>query len=210
MLLPTVIPSAITVISQLAAQLGPMITKYAPIVIKIAGENLPKLAQVLERISIASDVLMPNEKVDELGAKAIAADKTPDDFDQINDYIDYLRNDVKVDESILSQDPSDVLVRQSVGAVVLLKGLSKELGIDVSLPFLNKLSELGIRAEVVLEIIKAYKKSELSPDGVEAYINGELTLDETKKHSDCLLSAYQNAYPLITQEEVEQAVMKDF
>ncbi|WP_405632169.1 hypothetical protein [Pseudoalteromonas sp. Ld20] len=210
MLVPTVIPSAITAISNLAIQLGPMIAKYAPTVIKVAGDNLPRLVKVLEVISIASDVLMPNEKADELGAKAIAADKTPEDFDQINAYIEYLRNDVKVDEATLSQDPIDVLVRQSVGAVVLLKGLNKELGSDVSLPFVNKLSELGIGGKVVLEIIKTYLGSELNQDEIKAYIDGELTLDKTKQHSDNLLTAYQTANPSMTQQEAEQAVMKDF
>ncbi len=34
--------------------------------------------------------------------KAMAAEKKPEDFDQINDYIDYLRNDVEIDVENLS------------------------------------------------------------------------------------------------------------
>lgn len=210
MLAPTIIPTIINAISKFAVSVGPMIAKYAPIVMKAIGENLPKVIKVVEGISLATDLLKSNEKIDELGAKAISANKTAEDFEHMNDYIDYLRNSVKVDESKLSNDPIDVSVRQLVGIAIVLKGLNKELGTEISLPFLNKVSELGVEPKVVLEIIKAYSGSELNPDEIEAYIDGELTLDKTKQHSDNLLTAYKATYPSMTAQEAEQAVMKDF
>lgn len=210
MLAPTIIPTIINAISKFAVSVGPMIAKYAPIVMKAIGENLPKVIKVVEGISLATDLLKPNEKIDELGAKAISANKTSEDFEHMNDYIDYLRNSVKVDESKLNNDPIDVSVRQLVGIAIVLKGLNKELGTEISLPFLNKMSELGVEPKVVLEIIKAYSISGLNSDELEAYIDGELTLDKTKQHSDNLLNAYQTTYPSMTAQEAEQAVMKDF
>ncbi|WP_297479766.1 hypothetical protein [uncultured Photobacterium sp.] len=207
---PTLILSIISAITKAAATLGPMIVKYAPIVIKTLGENLPKMIQLVEGVSLAANVLKPNDKVEDLGAKAMAADKKPEDFDQINDYIDYLRNEVDVDEVTLSQDPIDKTVRQAIGTSIALKALGNELNTDISLPFLSKVGELGIDSKVILEIIKSYAKSGLTPDDVEAYIDGDLTLDESKKHSSILVDAYHNAYPSMTSQEIEQAVMKDF
>lgn len=207
---PTLLPSMIAAITKVATTVGPMIAKYAPIVIKTLGENLPKMIQLVEAMSLAANVLKPNDKVEELGAKAMVADKKPEDFDQINDYINYLRNDVDVDEAMLSQDPIDKTVRQAIGTSIALKALGNELNTDISLSFLSKVSELGIESKVILEIIKSYAKSGLNPTDVEAYIDGNLTLDESDKHSDVIAEAYQKAHPSMTSQEVDQAVMKDF
>ena len=208
MLAPTLIPTIITTISKLASTLGPMIARTAPMVLKTVGENLPKVVQVIEQVSIASSVLKPNESVNELGAKAISADKTPEDFNQINDYIDYLRNDVT--EVALTDEPTDVLACQAIGSAILLKALNTELRADISIPFLNKVVEIGVGSKVVFEIIKAYSGSGLNLEQIEAYRDGQLSLNETKRHSDCLVSAYKNAEPTMTQQEAEQAVMENF
>ncbi|MEQ5873510.1 hypothetical protein J3455_02870 [Pseudoalteromonas sp. NFXS39] len=208
MLVPALIPTLITAFSKLAATLGPMIARTAPIVLKTVGENLPKVVQVIEQLSIASSVLKPNESVNELGAKAISADKAPEDFNQINDYIDYLRNDVT--EVALTDEPTDVLACQAIGSAILLQALNTELRTDISLPFLNKVAEIGVGSKVVFEIVKAYSDSGLNIEQIEAYSDGQLSLNETKQHSDCLVSAYKNAEPTMTQQEAEQAVMKDF
>lgn len=208
MLAPTLIPTIITTISKLASTLGPMIARTAPMVLKTVGENLPKVVQVIEQVSIASSVLKPNESVNELGAKAISADKTPEDFNQINDYIDYLRNDVT--EVALTDEPTDVLACQAIGSAILLKALNTELRADISLPFLNNVAEIGLGSKVVFEIIKAYSGSGLNLEQIEAYRDGQLSLNETKQHSDCLVSAYKNAEPTMTQQEAEQAVMENF
>ena len=88
--------------------------------------------------------------------------------------------------------------------------ISVHVNVDISLPFLNKVSELGVESKVVLEIIKSYSESGLNPDDIEAYIDGELTLEESDKHSDVIADAYQKAHPSMTSQEVDQAVMKDF
>ncbi len=208
MLAPPLIPTIIPTISKLATTLGPMIARTAPMVLKIVGENLPKVVQVIEKVSIASSVLKPNESVNELGAKAISADKVPEDFNQINDYIDYLRNDVT--EVTLPDELTDVLACQVIGSAILLQALNTELKTDISLPFLNNVAEIGLGSKVVFEIAKAYSNGGLSIEKIEAYSDGQLSLNETKRHSDCLVSAYKNAEPSMTQQEAEQAVMKDF
>ncbi|GAK18665.1 hypothetical protein JCM19053_3569 [Vibrio sp. JCM 19053] len=111
-----------------------MIAKYAPMVIEVVGKNLPKVVNTVEAISLVADVLKPNERADELGAKAMAAEKTPEDFEQINDYIDYLRNDVIIDEENLSTDAVDVITRQAVGVAIAVKGMGQALEADVSIP----------------------------------------------------------------------------
>lgn len=204
---PTLIPSIITTIAKIASSIGPMIAKYAPMVIEIVGKNLPKVVNTVEAISLVADVLKPNERADELGAKAMAAEKTPEDFEQINDYIDYLRNDVIIDEENLSTDAVDVITRQAVGVAIAVKGIGQALEADVSIPFLNAISELDIDPTVVVALVKSYESSGLNSDDVQKYLGDSLSIEDTHRHSNVFVNAYQTVNPTMSVEEAEDAVM---
>lgn len=204
---PTLIPSIITTITKIASSIGPMIAKYAPMVIEVVGKNLPKVVNTVEAISLVADVLKPNERADELGAKAMAAEKTPEDFEQINDYIDYLRNDVIIDEENLSTDAVDVITRQAVGVAIAVKGMGQALEADVSIPFLNAISELDIDPTVVIALVKSYESSGLNSDDVQKYLGNSLSIEDTHRHSNVFVNAYQTANPTMSVEEAEDAVM---
>ncbi|WP_217542983.1 hypothetical protein [Vibrio metschnikovii] len=201
------IPAMITAISKMATTVGPMIAKYAPIVLETLEKNLPRVIQTIEALSLAANVLRPNEQVEELGAKAMAADKTPEDFARINDYIDYLRNEVEVDSQALSQDPLDSTIRHAIGAAIALKGVGEIVGTEISLPFLKTISQLGLEPQLILTIVQAYAQSGLSADEVEQYLNDQLSIAQSQQHSEVLVTAYQVADPQLDRQQAEDAVM---
>lgn len=205
---PTLIPSIITAITQIASTVGPMIAKYAPMVIETVGKNLPKVINIVEAISLTTDVLKPNERADELGAKAIAAEKKPEDFEQINDYIDYLRNDVEIDAKSLSADSLDVITRKAIGVAIAVKGISQALDVDVSIPFLNTISQLDIDPKVVIALVQSYKASGLNIDDAQRYLNADLSIKESHRHSNVFVDAYQAANPEMSAGDIEDAIMK--
>ncbi|WP_102305452.1 hypothetical protein [Vibrio cyclitrophicus] len=205
---PTLLPSIITAITKIASSIGPMIAKYVPMVIETVGKNLPKVIHTVEAISLATDVLKPNERVDELGAKAMAAEKKPEDFVKINDYIDYLRNDVTINTKELSTDSVGVMTRQAVGLVIATKGIGTALEVDVSIPFLNAISHLNIDPKVAIALVKSYEASGLKADDVQKYLDGTLSIEETHQHSDTFVDAYQATNPSMSAEEAEDAVME--
>ncbi|EMG1418163.1 hypothetical protein V2053_000796 [Vibrio cholerae] len=201
------IPAMITAISKMATTVGPMIAKYAPIVLETLEKNLPKVIQTIEALSLAANVLRPNEQVEELGAKAMAADKTPEDFARINDYIDYLRNEVEVDSQAVSQDPLDSTIRHAIGAAIALKSVGEIVGTEISLPFLKTISQLGLEPQLILTIVQAYAQSGLSADEVEQYLNDQLSIAQSQQHSEVLVTAYQIADPQLDRQQAEDAVM---
>ncbi|HDZ9207581.1 TPA: hypothetical protein RUZ11_003425 [Vibrio cholerae] len=201
------IPAMITAISKMATTVGPMIAKYAPIVLETLEKNLPRVIQTIESLSLAANVLRPNEQVEELGAKAMAADKTPEDFARINDYIDYLRNEVEVDSQALSQDPLDSTIRHAIGAAIALKGVGEIVGTEISLPFLKTISQLGLEPQLILTIVQAYAQSGLSADEVGQYLNDQLSIAQSQQHSEVLVTAYQIADPQLDRQQAEDAVM---
>ncbi|MCG3728117.1 hypothetical protein [Vibrio cincinnatiensis] len=206
-MVPSIITSVIVAISKFATTLGPMITKYVPIMIETLGKHLPKVLQTIEAIGLTTNVLRPNERTEELGAKAMAANKTPEDFEQVNDYIDYLRNEVEVDSEKLSQDPVDSTIRHVVGATIALKGVGEVIGTELSLPFLRTVSQLGLEPKLILAIVKSYAKSGLSADDVEQYLSDKLTIEQSQRHSEALVSAYQFVDPELDRQQAEDAVI---
>lgn len=204
---PTILSTVLTAVTKAVSALGPMIAKYAPMVITTIGKNLPKVINTIEAISTISNVLKPNESADELGARAIAAEKKPEEFDNINNYIDYLRTGVEIDEASLSTETVDVLTRQAVGATIAVKGVGENIGAEVSLPFLNAVSKLGLEPSLVISIIKSYSESNLNADDLEKYLSDKLSIEDTHKHSDAFISAYKAANPTMDIEQIEDAIM---
>lgn len=201
------IPAIVAAISKVATTIGPMIAKYAPILLETLGKNLPRAIQTIEGVSLVANVLRPNEHVEDLGAKAMAADKAPEDFARINDYIDYLRNEVEVDSQALSQDPLDSTIRNAIGATIALKGVGEMMGSEISLPFLKTISQLGLEPKLILTIVKAYAQSGLNTDDVELYLNDQLTIAQSQQHSEVLVTAFQVAEPELDRQQAEDAVM---
>ncbi|WP_332408062.1 hypothetical protein [Vibrio metschnikovii] len=201
------IPTIVAAISKVATTIGPMIAKYAPILLETLGKNLPRAIQTIEGVSLVANILRPNEQVEDLGAKAMAADKAPEDFTRINDYIDYLRNEVEVDSQALSQDPIDSTIRNAIGATIALKGVGEMMGTEISLPFLKTISQLGLEPKLILTIVKAYAQSGLNIDDVELYLNDQLSIAQSQQHSEVLVTAFQVAEPELDRQQAEDAVM---
>ncbi len=78
---------------------------------------------------------------------------------------------------------------------------------DVSIPFLNAISELDIDPKVVIALVKSYESSGLNSDDVQKYLGDSLSIEDTHRHSNVFVNAYQTANPTMSVEEAEDAVM---
>ncbi|KAB7695546.1 hypothetical protein [Plesiomonas shigelloides] len=206
-IMPPLASVIISVFAKVASTVGPMLAKYVPIMLDTLGKNLPKVINTIEAISVASNVLTPRDNANELGAKAIIAEKKPEDFDKINDYINYLRNDITLDTESLSQDPVDCAIRLAVGGTIALKGVNEALDADVSIPFLKSVSTLDLTPNIILSVIKSYQQNSLNLDDLDNYLHDKLSLAQANKHSDALVNAYQIANPNMDLEQAEDAVI---
>ncbi|MBB1365416.1 hypothetical protein H5154_03315 [Pseudoalteromonas sp. SR44-5] len=200
-------PSLLTTITNIAATIGPTIVKHAPMLLETAGKHLPQIIKTVETVATILNIISPSERAEDLGAKAMSTDKKPEDFDKFNDYIDYLRDEVKVDKTSLSEEPEDVMARQIIGTSLLLKGTSETLGTELTLPFIKTVSVFGLNASLIVEVVNAYGNSGLNLDDFEHYIAKTLPINQLDKHSDALVIAYQNSDAKLSLEQAEDAVM---
>ena len=203
----SLLPTIIATITNAALAVGPMIAKYSSLVVEISGKYLPQVIKTVEAISSCLNILSPNESAEELGAKAMNADKKPENFDKFNDYINYLREEVKINKNELSTDKVDVISRQSIGVSLLVEGISKNLGVELTLPFIKSVSQLGINEKVIVETVKAYSENGLKLDDYEKYVSKDLSIESLDKHSDALVEAYLKSDSTMSIVQAENEVM---
>lgn len=203
----TTIPSILAAITKVAVTIGPVIARYAPMLLDVAAKYLPQVIKTVETVATVLNIISSNESAENLGAKAMIADKKPEDFDEINQYINYLKNDVSVDSSTLSKEGIDVAARQAIGTSILIKGVNENLGVELSIPFIKTVSQLDIDANVIVEIVKSYSTSGLNLEDYVKYVTKTLSVDELDKHGEILVDAYQNADHSLSEEQAEDAVM---
>lgn len=200
--------AACSVISSAVSSIGSAIASAATSIVSLGVELAGKVGDAIKVVAISLGILKPEEDLDELGEKAMMSDKEPKDFASINDYIDHLRHNVTIDKDKFDKlDKKDLLARSAIGASIMLKGINEKLDSAVTPEFMAEVAKQELAADQIIGTIKAYKENDLNTDDYRLYINDELSIDESDKHSDALVSAYQKLEPELTIEQIEDKVM---
>ena len=203
------ISAAVSFISSAGATIGPMLANYGSKFLSFAGKYLPEISKTVDAVSTVLDVTKMGETPENLGEKAFIAEKKPENFSNVKDYIQYLSKDVNLDERASTKiDENQKIINQAVGASIMIKGISEKIGSDVSFPFLKKVTDQKLDPIDIIEILKAYHSSDVSNENYDKYVTHTLPLDESDKHSDLLVSAYQKISPDFPIEKIEEKVMK--
>ncbi len=202
------VSGACSVISSVASSIGHAVVARATAIASLGVELAGKVGEAIKAVGISLGILKPDENLEELGQKAMLSDKKPEDFDSINEYIDHLRNNVTIDkEKFEKLDDKELLARSAIGASITLKGINEKLDTVVSLEFMTEVAKQELAADQIVSTIKAYKEKGLKTENYGLYLNDELKLDESDKHTDALVSAYQKLEPELTIEQIEDKVM---
>jgi len=204
----SVVSSVCRTISSAASFIGNAVTSVATTIANLGVELAGKVTEAIKAIGISLGILKPDENLDELGEKAMLSDKKPEDFDSINDYINHLRDNVPLDkEKFEKLDDKELLARSVIGASITLKGINEKLDTVVSPLFMAEVAKQELAAEQIIGTIKTYKENGLNTDKYGAYLKDELSIDESDKHSDALVSAYHKLEPELSIEQIEDKVM---
>jgi hypothetical protein len=195
-------------ISSAVSSIGSAVASVATAIVSLGVELAGKVGEAIKAVGISLGILNPGEDLEELGEKAMLSDKKPEDFDSINEYIDHLRHNVTLDkEKFEKLDDKELLARSAIGASITLKGINEKLGTAITPVFMAEVAKQELAADQIVSTIKAYKEKGLKTDDYGLYLNDELSIDESDKHSDALVSAYQKLDPELTTEQIEDKVM---
>ncbi|WP_245823915.1 hypothetical protein [Photobacterium proteolyticum] len=204
----SIVSGACSAISSAMSKVGGFVADTATSIAKLGVELATKVGEAIKAVGISLGIIKPGENLEELGEKAMLSDKKAEDFDSINEYINHLRNEVTLDkEKFNSLDEKELLARSAIGASITLKGINEKLDTVVTTEFMAEVAKQQLTAEEIIGTIKVYKEKELNISDYELYLNDELSIDESDKHSDALVSAYQKLEPELTFEQIEDKVM---
>jgi len=204
----SLVSSAISIISNVASTLGGLASNAGNF-LKVASPWLGTVIQVIEVVSTLLGILNSKDNIDELGAKAMEADKKPEDFDSNAEYIDYLRNDIELDrEKFDNATDVEKTARQAVGASIIIKGIEEKKGFEIPVTTWVAMAKLGLgeKAEEIDKILDTFKDGKLE-DFVD-YTEGKLDPKEELKVGDSLVEMYQELEPSMSIDEIEEKVMK--
>ena len=126
----------------------------------------PWLSIAVAVISVLAEIFTEKpkeEKPEELGMKAEQADKKPENFDSINDYIEYLRQEIKVDAAKLENLSEEERMKyQAVGLGLYVKNIEEKQGMKLDPAFLKVVPEminLGYTAQDIGNLMQSMKKN---------------------------------------------------
>ena len=126
----------------------------------------PWLSIAVAVISVLAEIFTEKpkeEKPEELGMKAEIADKKPEDFDSINEYIEYLRQEIKVDAAELEKLSDEERMKyQAVGLGLYVKNIEEKQGMKLDPAFLKVVPEminLGYSAQDIGNLMQSMKKN---------------------------------------------------
>lgn len=126
----------------------------------------PWLSIAVAVISVLAEIFTEKpkeEKPEELGMKAEQADKKPEDFDSINDYIEYLSQEIKVDAAKLENLSEEERMKyQAVGLGLYVKNIEEKQGMKLDPAFLEVVPEiikLGYTAQDIGNLMQSMKKN---------------------------------------------------
>ncbi len=205
----SVLSSACSAISSAVSSIGSAVRDTAISIVKLGVELAAKVGETIKNVGVSLGILSVEDNLEELGEKAMLSDKKPEDFDSINDYINHLRNDVLLDkDKLASLDEKDLLARSAIGASITLKGINEKLDTVVTPEFMAEVAKQELASDEIIGTIKAYKEKSLSTADYALYIGDELSIDESDKHGDALVEAYQKLEPELNIEQIEDKVMR--
>ena len=103
------------------------------------------------------------EKPEEIGMKAEQADKKPEDFDSVSDYLEYLRNEVKLDPAKVEKlTPEERQKYQLVGLGLYIKDIEEKSGLKLEPDFVKAIPNLknqGYEAADIANLMQSMKKN---------------------------------------------------
>jgi len=203
------VSGAVSAIGNAIGSLGSTLVSSASTFLKVAS---PYLSVVLDVISVVSQllgILNPEDDIEEMGAKAMEADKKPEDFDSNAEYIDYLRNDIELDkEKFENATDAEKVARQAVGASIVIKGIEEKKGFDIPMTTWVAMAKLGLddKANEIDKILDTFKEGKLE-DFVK-YTEGKLDAKREIAVGDSLVNMYKELEPNMSEEDIEKKVMK--
>lgn len=206
----SVVSSAVSVVSSAAKVVGKVVVESATEFLKMNIEKLEKVVTVLETIAKVLGIIKPEEDSEELGDKALRAEKKPENFNSTNEYIEYLRKEIRaVSKKELEELPAEErLARKAVGSALLSKAIGEKKSLEIPVEFWKETVNLGLNAKEIDTFLTKFKNAGIDPSEFLKYLKRELDAKEESKVDSTLVQAYKELEPEADIKDIEEKVVR--
>jgi len=196
---------AIAIVTSIAPKILPWIVEGAKKMISILGEKLPMIMDTVDSVTDVLDIIDRNKvNSEEIGKRSIEAEKKPDDFDDIQAYINYLQEDVSVEEK--DNTESEKFAYKAIGGALLISGLEEKLKTNTTPDFWMEVTRNKLKSGEIIAVLEKYSEEKIPLDFVE-YCKGELPYKEEKDRGDMLTEVFSSLNPKKSIDEIEDRIM---
>lgn len=173
-------------------------------IIEAVGKVIGKIAEFLGIKEPEKD------EPEDLGMKAEQADKKPDDFESTEEYIKYLHNEVKVDETKKKELTTEQRAAYTaIGSQLYLEAAKEKLGVnDISPEILVDAVKLKMDAGEIVEYIKQMKNAGFNDQkSLSDYLHGKAENVETAgKIGDSISEAIKVLNPEMSDDDIADKI----
>jgi hypothetical protein len=200
---------AVDIVKSTVKEVGKVLVEKATDFLKIGVEALQTVLNVVETIAKSLGIIKQEDNNEDLGDRAMRAEKNIEDFDSTRDYINYLREEIKAKtkDEFERLSPEERLARRALGASILSKAIEEEFDTKIPIEFWEKAIKLGLDSKEIEEILEKFKSVGIKPEEFIKYLKRELNIQDEDKIENSLIDAYKNLEPNATQEELEEKIL---
>lgn len=202
---------AVSLVSNAISSIGSSLANFATsFLIKLPFPNINIVIKAIIFIAKMLGVTEEGEKIEEIGAKALESDKKPEDFDSTQQYIEHLRNDIKLDtEKFNKSTDAEKLAYNAIGVSIVSKGISEKMELKEDIPVdfwveagLQKLSSIETKS-----FLERFTSNDMNLDFGE-YLKGNLSITENKKYFSVISETLKELNPEMNNNEIEDKVFE--
>lgn len=179
-------------------------------ILKMSPNTIGEIIKVIVAIAGACLGMGEDEKIEDYGAAMRQAEKKPEDFNTIQEYIAYLREEIKSGRIDLSSPKSEIeqFADKALGASLMIKGIDEKYKLKTSVDFWGtmgkKFEEGKINEKELDSVLKNCGDKQVDADNVSRYLNNEdLKGGQTKSEvSSIIVDSLKEANPKMSDSEV--------
>lgn len=168
------------------------------------------IVKSIMRIAEALGIINGETSSEELGAKAILAEKQPEDFENTQKYIKYLKNEITLDKGELkNKSEVEILTYKVLGSGIALKGVEESIGVAFSPTFLEAASKGNLSPNEILNIAKSCGNSGMSTTVmIDNYMKNKISLEERIKVGDIIIGGLKEVNPSMDVNTLEDKLVE--
>lgn len=198
-------------LSTLISTLGTVVTKVAtslltklPEIVEVALKVSKVISSVVQSVAEIQGLSPHGEDVEELGFKARQGTRAKMENESMDDYLNYLRNEVSVDKKkFQALSDEDKLKCNVVGTGMLSQSISEKSDLEISGDFLLDMHKMKMSGEQLSKYIDAFSEKGVdSLDELTQYLRGELNDKESAKIEAIIKTVEKASNPSLSDGEV--------